>query len=302
MAIVENKRGYAAAHFALELNGESNGMIKSIEGGGVKVDVMTYQQGGIYDRWRQLGKPKFEDFKISIGMSISQPYYKWIEAFFTGKQDRRDGAIVAGDFYYNERARREFTFGMISEITIPGVDVSSKEALYMNLSLAVESIKFAPGRANRKLDEGGVPAKTKLWKADQFHFNLGPYETTRVTKVDAMTIKQTILEYHHGGSRAPTKTPSQIQFPNVVFYMPEPDAQPLIERFMANGGAVKPPDAKPIPDGWIQYNGSDTSRQGRLNFHNSEIISITPDKSDATSENIKQVKIELTCESMDFEY
>src|SRR4051812_5097895 len=42
MAIADSKRSYAAAHFALELNGESNGMIKSIEGGGLKVDVMTY--------------------------------------------------------------------------------------------------------------------------------------------------------------------------------------------------------------------------------------------------------------------
>ncbi len=297
------KRSYAAAHFALELNGDSNnGVIKSIEGGGVKVEVMSYQQGGIYDRWKQLGKPKFEDLKLQMGMSVSPPYYAWLQEFFKGKQERRDGAIVAGDFYYDERARREFTFGLLSEITFPGVDGTSKEALYMGVTISVESIKFLPGKKGGRLPNGTDGTKAKLWKADCFNFNLAGYDTGTVTKVDAMTIKQTILEYHMGGSRAPTKTPSQVVFPNVVFYIPESHAAPFIDRFMEQGGAVKPKDPARIPDGSLEYCGSDGAVKGRLNFHNSEVVSVTPDKLDATTDNIKMVKVELQCEAMDFEY
>ena len=115
-------------HFSLELGDDkNNGVIKSIDGGGVKVDVMTYQQGGNYDRWRQIGKPKYDDLKIQIGMSLSAPYFGWIKSFFEGTQDRRDGAIVAGDFYYSERARREFTFALLKEVQIPTLDATSKE-------------------------------------------------------------------------------------------------------------------------------------------------------------------------------
>src|ERR1700759_2772976 len=100
---------YAGAHFALELGKSSDaGLFKSIEGGGVKTDVMTYQQGGIYDRWRQLGKVKFEDIKVQVGMSMSDAFYTWIDDFFAGKPTRKAGAIVAADFFYNVRARREF--------------------------------------------------------------------------------------------------------------------------------------------------------------------------------------------------
>ena len=68
-------RTYAAAHFGLELDGfDQVGLFRSIEGGGVKTDVMTYQHGGNYDRWRQLGKPKFEDIKLQVGMAMSQPF------------------------------------------------------------------------------------------------------------------------------------------------------------------------------------------------------------------------------------
>src|SRR3954469_16389870 len=106
-------RAYAAAHFALELDGKDKvGLFRSVEGGGVKADVMTYQYGAYdtegYKRWRQLGKPKFDDIKLQVGRAMSKPFYLWLGEFFKGEASRKTGAIVAADFYYNERARREF--------------------------------------------------------------------------------------------------------------------------------------------------------------------------------------------------
>ena len=82
-------RSYAAAHFALELDGgEPVGLFRSIEGGGVRADVATYQGGGNHERWRQLGKPKFEDLKLQVGMAMSAPFYTWIASFFAGRAVR----------------------------------------------------------------------------------------------------------------------------------------------------------------------------------------------------------------------
>src|SRR6188474_3306712 len=129
-------RAYAAAHFALELHGiDSLGVFRSVEGGGIKADVMTYQNSGTYDRWRQLGKPKFEDIKLQVGMAMSEPFYKWIEDFFAGKATRKNGAIIAADFYYKERARREFTDAMIKEISFPKLDGQDKSTAYMTVAL-----------------------------------------------------------------------------------------------------------------------------------------------------------------------
>src|SRR5687768_7673123 len=147
--IVQKDRAYGAAHFALELAGQQNGIIRSIEGGGAKVDVMTYQQGGHYDRWKQLGKPKFEDFKLQIGMSMSAPFYEWIKQFFTGVQDRREGAILAGDFEFNERARREFKFALIREVQLPAMDGAGTKEVSMGISIACESIEFKPGTGTK---------------------------------------------------------------------------------------------------------------------------------------------------------
>src|SRR5258706_5485590 len=108
-------RSYAVAHFALELDGIDIGLFRSIEGGSIKSDVLTYQNGANYDRWRQLGKPKFEDIKIQIGASMSEGCAAWIAEFFASSGARRNGAIVAGDFNYSERARREFKEALIKE-------------------------------------------------------------------------------------------------------------------------------------------------------------------------------------------
>ncbi|MEO8555009.1 MAG: phage tail protein, partial [Kofleriaceae bacterium] len=136
-ATSDPNRSYAAAHFALELDGKDTvGLFRSIEGGGVRADVMTYQNGANYDRWRQLGKPKFEDIKLQVGMAMSQPFYDWIAKFFDGKADRKTGAIVAADFYYKERARRDFTEAMIKELTFPKLDATDKNPAYMTVALA----------------------------------------------------------------------------------------------------------------------------------------------------------------------
>ena len=95
-----SSRAYAAAHFALELDGKDGvGLFRSIEGGSIRADVMTYQNGANYDRWRQLGKPKFEDIKLQVGMAMGGPFLTWINDFFQGKATRKTGAIVAADFY-----------------------------------------------------------------------------------------------------------------------------------------------------------------------------------------------------------
>ena len=105
-------RTYAAAHFALELDGKDGvGLFRSVEGGGVRTDVMTYSINGgkQYERWRQLGKPKFEDIKLQVGMAMSGAFINWIRDFIAGNAARKNGAIVAADFYYNERARRSLS-------------------------------------------------------------------------------------------------------------------------------------------------------------------------------------------------
>ena len=299
-------RAYSAAHFALELdNNQQVGLFRSIEGGSIKADVMTYQNGTNYDRWRQLGKPKFEDIKIQTGMSMSEPFYKWIENFFTGVPARKNGAIVAADFNYKERARREFKEALIKELTFPKLDGQDKNAAYMTLALAVEEIVFLPGKGGTLAAAAGTE-KQKLWASCNFSFTLDGFDSAckRVSKIDSFTIKQNIVEYHTGTQRAPIKTPSQIEFPQITFYVPEADAQPFVDRFKARAVQGELRGASENKAGELIVFDADVNKNQlfSLQFYGADILSVTPDKADATSEEIKQVKIELYTERMEFKY
>jgi phage tail-like protein len=302
MTTGNDNRSYAAAHFALELSGiEDLGMIRSIEGGGLKADVMTYQIGGTYERWRQLGKPKFEDIKLQIGTAMSEPFFKWIEDFFSGTCERKNGAIVAGDFYYKERARREFTDALITEMVFPKLDAADKNTVYMNVTLSVEDIVYKKGDAGKTLDHKTNAESQKAWKACNFTFSIDGFADTckRVTKVDSFTVKHTLLEYHSGGRRSAAKTPSAIDFPQISFYLPEADVQPLTDHFKKRGVKGEVPGRL---HGQITTFDNQKSTKFTLDLYNMDIANIQPDKSDSTTEEIKNVKVDLYVERMAFKY
>jgi phage tail-like protein len=294
---------YSAAHFALELSGkpEELGMFRSIEGGGIKADVMTYQNGGTYDRWRQLGKPKFEDIKLQVGMAMSPPFYEWIAEFFQGNAARKNGAVIAADFSYKERARREFTEAMISELVFPKLDGSDKNTAYMNVSMSVEDIKFKPGDSHEIKQNKGDDGQ-KAWKCCNFTFSIDHFACCkRVTKVDSFTIKQNVLEYHSGGRRSPSKTPSAIDWPQISFYLPEADAQDLVDHFKKRGVDGEVPGLNRL-HGTIDTFDNAGNTHFTMQFFNADIVAITPDKADASSEEMKLVKVDLYVERMEFTY
>ncbi len=306
-------RAYAAAHFALELDDVkgSVGLFRSIEGGGVKADVMTHQfaaneQVG-FQRYRQLGKPKFEDIKLQVGMAMSQPFYVWMTDFFAGKGTRKNGAIVAADFYYVERARRTFTEALIKEVTFPKLDAADKNAVYMTIALAVEDIAFKKGDG-KKLEAPKGFAAQKNWSSCNFRFSIDGLGDSckRVTKVDSFTVKQNVAEYHMGGRKAAVKTPTVVEYPNLTFYVPEADAQPFIDAMATSvgyggmgNGTVR--DPKKL-NGYVETYDNDMRPLFYVHFYGADILSVTPDRSDSTSEEIKQVKIEVYTERMEFDY
>jgi phage tail-like protein len=303
MPTAQSRRAYSAAHFVLELDQhEIAGFFRSVEGGGVKAEILTYQTGDSPALWRQLSRPQYEDIKLEVGMSMAESFYKWIEAFFTGKVVRKSGAIVAGDFHYRERARREFSDALISELSFPKLDATDRNACYMGVTLVPERVRFMPGTM-RSLEPYIGDTSQKLWTPANFELTIDGFEDAcrRVTQVDGFTIKQEILEYRVGHRRDSMRVPGILEFPNLTFSVPEADAQPFIQHFTKHVIEGVPQPATRIGGGITlkDHRGSDLCSIALAGI---DIASITPDKSDAQSDDIKQVKIEIAVESMKFTY
>lgn len=296
-------RSYTASSFILELDGSHiAGFFRSVEGGGVKADVVTHQLDCFPAVWRQLAKPKYEDLKIQVGMSMSQEFYGWISRFFSGQIERRNGAIISGDFHYKERARRIMKEMLISEVQIPKFDAGDKAPCYMTVGLVPETVEFEPGNSSVDLTPT-VQTRQKLWTPNRFEFTINGFEKclARTTKIESFTIKQQILEYRSGNQRNPWRVPGRIEFPNLTFYLPEADARPLIDHFKMRVLAGKPPPHTRLTGG-ITALDADLQPLCTISLAGIDISGIGPDKSDSTSQDIKQVRIDITCEEMKFQY
>jgi len=300
-----SNRTYSAAHFALELDGNKNvGVFRSIEGGGAKQDPIKYNNGMEQPTFLRQGRLKFEDFKVQVGMAMSEPFYTWIESFFAGQTLRKTGAVVAADFYFNERARRQFDQAMITEVVFPKLDGGDKGAAYMNVTISPETVTYAVG-SGAKIEQNAGFSQQKHWSPANFDLSIDGFAPScaRVTKIDSFTIKQKVVEYNEGMRRSTVKLPSRIEYPNLVFYIPEADSKALVEHHNKYNvdGAVEP-DTRLHGE----INCYDNSKQPKkiftVEFLGASLFNITVDKGDAGSEDIKQAKVEVSIETMKFKY
>jgi hypothetical protein len=92
-----------------------------------------------------------------------------------------------------------------------------------------------------------------------------------------------------------------MDFPSLSFYVPESDAQPLMDHFTKRGVKGEVPGRL---TGMIECFDNDESKKVlfHLSFAGADITNIQPEKSDSGSEEIKVVKVDIYTESMKFEY
>jgi phage tail-like protein len=308
MPITASKRGYVAGKYGVELDGIMAGWVWSAEGGHATSDVIVEKLGPDHIQKKHIAGVKYEDISVSCGTGMSRAFYEWIKASFDHKYARKSGAIIAADYDYNEYSRLTFFNGLITEIGFPALDASSKDAAKM-------SIKFAPEYTRTTTTQGGGPsvaggkysidAKTqKKWTPANFRLRIDGLEDscTRVNKIEAITLKQKVVENPVGELRDYEKEPAVLEVPNLVVTFPESHSKPFYdwhENFVIKGN-----------------NGDDQEKGGTLEFltpNLSEVLftitfshlgifKLTPEKVESGSENIRRLKAEMYCEDMKFDY
>jgi tail tube protein gp19 len=297
------KRVYSASTFQLELGDKDTvGFLKSVEGGGFKTEHIVYQGGNGFPISKQLGKTKLEDIKLQVGMAMSEVFYTWIEGFFSGNTVRKHGAIVAADFQYVERARRQFYEALIAEVGFPALDASNKNPCYMNVTLTPERVEYVKG-SGKKLDPFVGNMAQKLWTASKFRLEIDGFQDslTRCHKVDAFTVKQKILESPAGNLRSPLRVPGRIEWPNLTFSIPEVDADPIVDYYYRHAVNGEPQEA-PRRTGDLQFLDHEGRELARVWLNGIDFSSVVHEKSEAGADEIKAVKVEIAVESMSFDY
>jgi hypothetical protein len=283
--------GPSGGYRFLELDGQVVGSLKSCDGGEAFGEVVEDPPSGGAFTTKHIANVKYNDFTTQVGFGMGKAMYNWIKASFDNKALRKNGAIIAADFNYNEKSRREFQNALITEIGFPALDGAAKDPAYMTL-------KFAPELTTNKVASGKVTAHAsnqRLFIPSNFRLSLGDLPTTRVSKIDAFTVKQTFTE-----STGRSIEPAKLEFPNLVITMAESHAwSEWFDDFVIKGNNGQDKELS----GKIEFLSPDlTSTLIGLLISGVGIFSLAPVLPEPNAQPIRRVQVELYCEKMDFEF
>jgi hypothetical protein len=288
-------RAYSTGHFALELDGILIGLLKSVDGGSISADVVSEKQIDYFSK-KHIANVKYEDFTIECGFTMSKTIYDWINKSWTGNAQRKNGAVVAADFKYEAKTERRFRDALLTQTTIPACDGSSKEPAYLKLGFAPEQITSQ--KASGKLT---IPTtKTqKQWLPSNFKLEIDGLDCSKVSKIDAFTIKQSVVTDPVGEQRDYEKEPGKLEFPNLSIMLAETAAQTwfdYFESFVIQGNSGEANEKY----GTLSFLDSTLKETlAHIRFFNLGIFKLSEDKAEANSDQIKRVKAELYCERME---
>ena len=202
---------FNTGRFGIDLGSGWEALVKSVEGGNIVGNVVREQNSAAFYQKKHIGNVKYEEVSFKIGLP-SKGVYDWIATTLAGQFTRKTFWLSTLDANFVEVARRQFNNALISEIGFPALDGSSKDAAYLTIKIAPESIEDRPASGKTVTLDA---SKQKTWLQSNFRLELKPVATSRVSKIDAFTIKQTLVTDPFDE----VKEPGKLEFPNVAAFV-----------------------------------------------------------------------------------
>jgi len=292
---------YTGGHFTFEFDDRTPaGYVNSIDGGQFKADAITYQQGADFFVTKYAGRAKYDDITISVGAAMSPKFWDWVQKSLIGKPERRNGALVAYDFYYKERARRSFFSALIAEIGFPALDAASKTTAALSVKITPEHIKFQKGDGHSLREEQAKDQveKQKLWKTSNFRFSIDHFKASKAaTKIEAFTVKQNIIDNPVGNEKFARKEIGRLELPQIVVTFPEADMEDWMNWW--NKSVAEGNRKDQTTNGVITYYANDQkSELMHIELAGMSLVSVEVDKYEAHKEAIATAKATLAIEGL----
>ena len=195
---------------ALVLEKTSCGIIHRLSGGSTGARVIETRVPGSVGTSKHLGPTEHEDFSLDFDFAMGRPLFDWIAATWAMKAPRIDGVILACDRTLTPRSQRKFFGALISETTIPALDVTNRDTAWLNLKFAVEETQLESASGGRVSGDPGH-AQKRLQPAS-FRLEIEGLDCTLVRAIDSFTVTQSLHRIQ--GLRAEL-VPGTVAFPNL---------------------------------------------------------------------------------------
>jgi len=293
-------RSHTSGRFALDIDGFNVGFLKKFSGMSMEADIVSNDLGPDNIQKKHVSNIKWTPGKASLGIGMGKGMYDWIKAAFDKNFLTKTGTLTAADFNYKAQSTMTFTGGLVTSVTVPKLDGSSKDAAYFDIEWEAETVRWAKGGGEDI--RGKIGPKQKAWLCSNFHVEIGKLPTNRVASVDSFTWKCSVVSDQVGIFREPTKHPAKVTVPEIKLSISSADLDPWAQ-------AAK----KWFVDG---FHTEDQEMGGAISFLNPMMDQKKPigqvvlsqvgfkkfseDDAEANSEKIKRFNVELYVEQMSF--
>jgi phage tail-like protein len=293
-----DQRTYTGGRFALDINGENAGYLKKFSGLAMEADVITHDLGPDNIQKKHVGPVKWTPGKATIGIGMGSEIYSWIKAAFDKGYVTKSGALTAADFNYKAQSVMTFTNALITSLTVPKLDGSSKDAAYFDVEFDAEQVRWSKGGGEDI--RGKVGPKQKAWLCSNFRLELGGLPCNRVASIDSFTWKCSIATDSIGTVREYTKHPAKVTVPDlkVSVSMADYDAwQKAASKWFISGECLEENEMQ----GRIVFlNPNMKDEIGEIELQNCGFKKFSKDDSEANSEKVARFNAEFYVEKMIF--
>ena len=294
------QRTYTAGRFALDVDGFNVGYLKKFSGLAMEADIATNDLGPDNIQKKHVSNIKWTPGKATVGIGMGKGMYDWIKAAFHKGYVTKNGTFTSADFNYKAQSSLTFQNALITGITSPKLDGSSKDAAYFDIEFEAEMVRWAKGGGEDI--RGKIGPKQKQWLCSNFAFELDGLPCDRVATVDSFTWKCAVATDMLGIHRENTKHPCKVTVPDLKISISYADHQAWADaaRKWFIDGHCREEDER---NGRILFLGPQMDRGkpiGEVVLQNVGFKKFSDEDAEANSEKIKRFNVELYVEHMEF--
>lgn len=179
------QNNHAGGHHALDIAGVPVESLKAISGFDLQADVAAGPLGpGRAPRKRVMGVA-WTPGRASVGMGMGQAMYEWIRDALDDGASLASGALATGDLNFRQRSLLSFDDALLTALTLPRLDVASKDTGVFDLEFVPARVRMASG--NGTDIRQAASTRQQPWVCSNFRFALGTLPCARVASIESFT-------------------------------------------------------------------------------------------------------------------
>ena len=274
------------------------GFLKKFSGLAMEADIVSNDLGPANVQKKHVSNIKWTPGKATVGIGMGKGMYDWIQAAFDRNYITKDGAFTSADFNYKAMSRLDFMNALITSVTVPKLDGSSKDAAYFDVEFEAEQVRWF--KSTGEDIKGKIGPKQKAWLCSNFRVEIGALPCSRVATVDSFTWKCSVSADQVGIFREPTKHPAKVTVPEIKLTISHADHDAWAQaakKWFVDGHHL---EGDEMTGRIVFLDPNMTDELGEVELQNVGFKKFSDEDSEANSEKIKRFSVELYVEQMKF--